>query len=209
VYGKFLGSLLVGVVERNEANISKLPDNNPLSALLPELYGMKSPTIYEVDNVLTRRVGGSPPDFPFPSMTEFYGWASCHNVLGNVRVPLLNINARDDPIVGHFPYDVGNSAYTALAMTPGGGHMGWFESDGSNTMWGVRIWYIQSVMEWLRAVGEDLVEPEEPTFLPIEVANGWTREAGLDHLGCMVVPDVEVKEDRLDASDLHSGSIVR
>lgn len=190
VYSKSMGTNLVAMVKRNDATVSKFPDDNPLKALLPELYGLKSPTLYDVDNVLTRRVGGSPPNFPFSSTMEYYRWASCHHVLGDVRVPLLCINAGDDPIVGHLPYNVGNSPYTVLFVTPSGGHLGWFEPDGSNTRWGVRRWIVQPAIEWLRAVGEDLVEVDPPKFLPVEVVDGWTREVGRDHLGYTVVGDV-------------------
>jgi predicted alpha/beta-fold hydrolase len=42
-------------------------------------------------------------------------------------VPLLAINAKDDPIVHKNPLDCGLNPYVALAITKQGGHLGWFK----------------------------------------------------------------------------------
>lgn len=165
-----------------------MPENR-ITPIIPELFALKSPTLYDVDNCLTRRVGGASPPFPFESAEEYYRWGSSHHVLNDVRVPLLAINAADDPIVGHVPYDVGDNGHVALALTPGGGHLGWFEAAGGR-------WVVQPIIEWLRAVGEDLI-PEHNDFVPIEEDDeGWIREVGNKgaDLGLKVLGDMGIIE---------------
>lgn len=193
VYSKSMGSNIVQLMKKHESDLAQLPESN-LTPIIPELFALKSPTLYDVDNCLTRRVGGSSPPFPFETAEEYYAWGSSHHVLGGVRVPLLAINAADDPIVGHVPYDVGDNGHVALALTPGGGHLGWFEAGGSR--WEVRRWVVKPVIEWLRAVGEDLI-PEHDDFVPIEEDDeGWIHEVGnkREDLSLKVLGDMGIIE---------------
>jgi len=188
VYSKSMGNNIVQLMKKHESTLAQMPENR-ITPIIPELFALKSPTLYDVDNCLTRRVGGASPPFPFESAEEYYRWGSSHHVLNDVRVPLLAINAADDPIVGHVPYDVGDNGHVALALTPGGGHLGWFEAAGGR-------WVVQPIIEWLRAVGEDLI-PEHNDFVPIEEDDeGWIREVGNKgaDLGLKVLGDMGIIE---------------
>ena len=174
-----MGGNLVNLMKRNAEWVLKVPDN-PLTPIMMELNSLKSPKLIEVDSRLTSVVGGSSPPFPFPSAKDYYIWASSHKSLGKTQVPLLAVNAADDPIVRHLPLDVGSNTHVALAVTANGGHLGWFESGES---WGqVRRWITRPVVEWLKVMGEYYVPTNTPP-LNIETVDGWTREIGKSHLG--------------------------
>ena len=52
-----------------------------------------SATLYELDDVYTRRLAG------FNSVTEFYIANSSYHHFKNIKVPTVFINSRDDPII--------------------------------------------------------------------------------------------------------------
>lgn len=54
---------------------------------------LNAATLNELDDLYTRRLAG------FANVTEFYNAMSCSNHLNNIQVPIVFINARDDPIV--------------------------------------------------------------------------------------------------------------
>ncbi|KAH8117410.1 AB-hydrolase YheT [Phellopilus nigrolimitatus] len=184
VYSKGMGSNLTNLMKRNAPAILKLPENR-ITPLMPELYSLKSPTLLDFDSRITRNVGGSSPPFPFTTAWAYYEWASSHRCLGDVRVPLLAMNAADDPMVRHLPLDVGDNGRVALIVTAGGGHLGWFESVGGRC---VRRWVTRPVIEWLRAVGEDL-ESGPSHILQITEVDGWTTEVGREGLGFKILGD--------------------
>lgn len=175
-----MGGNLVTLVKRHLVALSAFPDS-PLAPMLAELLTMKSPTLRDVDSRMTRVAGGSSPPFPFSSARAYYEWASSDHCLGDIRVPLLAVNADDDPIVRSLPLDVGGNGWVVLAVTRGGGHLGWFEA-GSGTWGTVRRWISRPVIEWLKAAAEDIVGRDLPP-LQWEEVDGWTREVGREHLG--------------------------
>jgi len=54
---------------------------------------MNAATLNELDDLYTRRLAG------FNNLSEFYKAMSCSNHLKNIKVPMVFINARDDPVV--------------------------------------------------------------------------------------------------------------
>lgn len=180
---------LINLLKRHTTTVEKMKEDR-LSPIIPKVLAMKKPTLRDFDDTVTRVVGGSSPPFPLPSADAYYRWASSDHHLENIRVPLLALNAADDPVVGHCPLGVGNNGFVALALTKGGGHLGWFESAGAST---IRRWVTRPVLEWLRAVHEDL---ERGEHRPLELVQDgeWTSEAGREHLGVKFLSDVgEVK----------------
>lgn len=90
-----------------------------------------------------------------------------------MRVPLLAINADDDPIVRVLPEEEirragragsgspgssegqkesGEGGNVVMVVTSGGGHLGWFSGRE-----GKRRWISKPIKEWLRAVDEEIV----------------------------------------------------
>lgn len=185
IYSKAMAQNLINLLKRHSATVDKM-DEDRLSPLIPKISAMKKPTLKEFDDTITSVVGGSSPPFPLPNAEAYYRWASSDHHLKDIRVPLLAFNAADDPVVGHCPLDVGNNGLVALALTNGGGHLGWFESAGGKS---VRRWVTRPVLEWLRAVHEDL-ETDNRKPLPIVVQDSeWTTEVGREHLGVKFLGD--------------------
>jgi hypothetical protein len=117
---------------------------------------------------MTSIIGGASPIFPHPSVNDFYKWASCHNDIERVRVPLLAINSDDDPIVQEIPYDQvekNEGGWVALVVTKGGGHLGWFEGHDGKIRW-----INKPVIEWLRAMAEEVVWNEDRWRLTLDQA---------------------------------------
>ncbi len=64
----------------------------------------------------------------FPSVDAYYEGSSSANVIPNVAIPLLCVQAENDPIAPReaIPYDaIAANPNTALVVTPTGGHLGW------------------------------------------------------------------------------------
>ncbi|KAI7870140.1 Alpha/Beta hydrolase protein [Spinellus fusiger] len=88
--------------------------------------------IREYDQELTRKMRG------YTTVSNYYRSASCFQSIEKVRIPLLCINALDDPISlpESIPYDeVKLNPYVILATTQYGGHLGWFENTLKTSRW--------------------------------------------------------------------------
>ncbi|TDL27452.1 AB-hydrolase YheT [Rickenella mellea] len=180
LYSKGMGGNLVKLLQRHLEELATFGPDSRLTAKLPELFAIKSPTLLQVDARVTSIAGGSSPPFPFPTAHDYYKWASSHHCLPDVQVPLLAINAADDPIVHEVPLEVGRNGRVVLFLTKGGGHLGWFES--SDHWREVQRWVTRPVYEWLRATAESLV-PDLERPRDIVERDGWISEVGRDNLG--------------------------
>jgi uncharacterized protein len=171
---------------RFHAKTSSQWTGHPFCDALEAACSLERPTLEEFDHRFTRIGGGyAKPHGPFPFNTawDYYTWASSLHMIGDIRVPFLAINATDDPVVQRYPTEVGGSGYVALGLTPSGGHLGWFESDG---LFRTKRWVTKPVLEWLRAVGEDLAF-DGPIGAEIYEEDGFLKEVGREHFGCKEV----------------------
>lgn len=185
LYSKGLASNLKAVIQKHLKTFEAHPDAEVTKAI-PDLLNHSGTRLWEFDNTVTRLIGGSSPPFPLASHTAYYIWASSHHALRDVQVPFLALNAADDPIVTVLPVDEEPekfSPWIVFGVTQGGGHLGWFE-EGS---WPgqPRRWYRKPVLEWLKAMGEDVVLPTRQTK-PLREKDGWLMEEGRDDIGCRV-----------------------
>jgi len=195
-YSKGMASNLLRLLSRHTASLSRQPDHYVTTAM-HAAFALKSPTLEQFDDKFTSKAGGAPPIFPFPSAKHYYIWASSHYVLPDVRVPLLALNAADDPIVHKVPEDVDNPS-VVLAVTPGGGHLGWFET-GKDGPGSVTRWITKPVIEWLRLVGEDLVLERRTKEVYVS-EDGFFKESGRDDIGCKVIDGGGLVEDTADGN---------
>ncbi|CAH0550174.1 unnamed protein product [Brassicogethes aeneus] len=93
---------------------------------LKEQEILAAATLPELDEAYTRRVHG------LNSITELYQWSSSINYLGNISLPMVFINAKDDPIVPEvllepikkLAQEKPNLMYLEVAH---GGHLGFYE----------------------------------------------------------------------------------
>ena len=183
VYSRGMGQNLVNILRKHTSSLTRDP-NLAVAEAATSACALSWPTVETFDQVFTRIGGGPSPPWPFASAFEYYDYASSHKVLGNIRIPFLSINAADDPVIQEVPMDTKENDWIITVLTPNGGHLGWFESDGG---WGqVKRWMCTPVMEWLRATGEDICRNRQNTKKLQEV-DGFLTEAGLDRLGCKAV----------------------
>ena len=107
---------------------------------------MASKYLYEFDRALQC------PSWGYPTEGAYYRDSASIEPVMDVRVPLLGINAEDDPLAPpeSLPYgEVKSNPYAVLCTTTMGGHLGWFESDGSR-------WFAKPATNFLRRMAEDV-----------------------------------------------------
>ncbi|KIL00421.1 hypothetical protein PAXRUDRAFT_821713 [Paxillus rubicundulus Ve08.2h10] len=183
VYSRGMGQNLVNILKKHVASLARDPGHDVAKAAT-FASALSRPTIDMFDQAFTRIGGGSSPPWPFASAFDYYEYASSHKVLGDVRIPFLSISAADDPVVQEVPMDAKGNAWVVMAMTPNGGHLGWFESDDG---WGqVKRWVSKPALEWLRATAEDIIR-DRPDHRELQEIDGFLTEAGVERLGCRVV----------------------
>lgn len=111
-------------------------------------------TAYDYDREVTAKV------FGYKTVGSYYRHASSIENLLNVKIPLLILHAKDDPIACDkaAPYDECEAnPWTFMAATGGGGHIGWFEWSGGR-------WFPKPIMAFFKKwIDEGVVGAEEPT----------------------------------------------
>ncbi|ODN79060.1 anon-23da protein [Cryptococcus wingfieldii CBS 7118] len=218
VYSSTLGKnvlrLFFRAYDRNPAIFDDA--DSPLAGHMGELKKLRKEAgsrtrLRAVDDVLTCKIGGPRGigAWPFESAAEYYAWASPSNVLSGVKVPLLAINAFDDPVVDGLALPLTGiqaSTHIYTAITRAGGHLGWFDGPlfGSPAKTKHR-WILQPVSEWLEACARDLRAPGEDARaavgvgVEVEEVDGWewVKEArytipGVERVGWKVLREGEV-----------------
>lgn len=183
VYSKGMGGNLLNLVKRHIVPLTTDPEHRVAKAT-PFALALRNPTLRDFDHAFTRFAGGPPPIFPFDSAEDYYVWASSDHVVKDIRVPFLAVNSADDPVVRHVPMDGGGNGLVVMALTTGGGHLGWFEPGDA----GLNRWVTRPVLEWLKIVGNDLVCKPRGKSLYVD-SDGWIRQEGDDQLGCLEIGD--------------------
>lgn len=109
-------------------------------------------TAYDYDREVTAKV------FGYKTVGSYYRHASSIENLLKVKIPLLVLHAKDDPIACDeaAPYDECEAnPYTFMVATNGGGHIGWFEWNGGR-------WFPKPIMAFFKKwVDEGVVGVEE------------------------------------------------
>lgn len=179
MYAKALGRNLLKLLKRHSQIVLREPR---FAEACVRTLKLKRPTIDEFHNVFTRIVGRPAPYFPFETTQQYYQWGSSHEVVGDVKVPFLAINAYDDPVVRHVPIHGGGNGLVVMALTSGGGHLGWFQSGPDSRF---ERWTTQPVLEWLKLVGEELIDDPEIKQKNLYFDDdGFLREDGRQSIGC-------------------------
>ena len=95
---------------------------------------MKANYLHEIDQEITAPAAG------YPTAAAYYRDGTSSDSLLAVQVPLLALNALDDPIVPKecLPFENFQlNPYCILCTTTRGGHIGWYERSG--TRWFTRV----------------------------------------------------------------------
>lgn len=192
IYSRGMSHNLIQLLKTHVSALSRAPSDEVTRAVAATL-SLKSPTIEQFDDTFTRIAGGSPPASPLSSSKEYYEWASSHYVLPQVRVPLLAVNSADDPVVQKVPIDEGiHNRWTVIAVTNGGGHLGWFEN-GTDTR--LTRWITKPVLQWLN-LSVELHNAEQKTLPRILDEDGYIKEEGRAALGCRLIDTLEFSANR-------------
>ncbi|CAI5757983.1 unnamed protein product [Candida verbasci] len=102
---------------------------------------------------------------------EYYRLASPIQRVLKVRVPLLIISSKDDPITGcrSLPYAETNlNPYITMITTTIGGHLGWFTWNGDR-------WYTKPICQFFKNLNEYDVDKQsiEEKDLPMDISKSW------------------------------------
>ncbi|KAI0077123.1 AB-hydrolase YheT [Panus rudis PR-1116 ss-1] len=180
-YRYILGGALRSLLFMHKKVFLEHPDSKITKEVLDELSRKRKLRLLEYDNIVQTRM------FGFKDAWDYYKKISSLNVLDKIEVPLLGINALDDPIIGWkvLPYaQVRRNPWVVLATTSGGGHMGWFEQgpDGS-----ISRWESKPTVQFFRAIMEVKDQfPPRPRPKTIVNSQGFVQQEGS--------PDVAYRE---------------
>ena len=134
----------------------------------------KNPAAYSVnrlrdfDDAFTSRL------FGFNGANDYYRLASPVQRLHKVRVPLIILSSKDDPITGYrtLPHDeVKQNPYTLLITTTVGGHLGWFTLTGKR-------WYADPMAKLMKQLDEHTWSKESvpQTDLPRDLSKVFKHD---------------------------------
>ncbi|CAK7211114.1 hypothetical protein SBRCBS47491_001008 [Sporothrix bragantina] len=132
VYETFMGNNMKKLINRHREAIIKHTDLD-----LDRINQIK--TLYEFDREVQC------PTWGYPTEEAYYRDASSCDLLLDIRIPFMALQAKDDPIAVAEAVPVGEfkqNPYTVLCMTSLGGHLSWFEPGGGR-------WHAKPVTQFL------------------------------------------------------------
>ncbi|KAJ5947143.1 hydrolase [Penicillium verhagenii] len=132
IYSKILGRNMRDIVERHIDMITAIPTIDRDSI-------RKIKYVQDFDRMIQC------PTWGYLTEDAYYRDASCADAMLAIRIPFLAIQAEDDPISPKhgIPFaEFARSPFGVLCMTPGGGHLGWFEADGGR-------WFLKPLTRFL------------------------------------------------------------
>ncbi|KAK7693944.1 hypothetical protein QCA50_003518 [Cerrena zonata] len=160
VYRYVLGGALQALYHRNRAIFLTSPQSTLSTSVLENLFARKRISLVEFDHTITAVAWG------FKDAWDYYANISSPQFLDALRIPLLGINALDDPIMGcaGLPREEAKkNPWFVLVATKRGGHLGWFERHVNG---GLGRWYVKPVKEYFQALLECDPSPRpKPTII--------------------------------------------
>ncbi|EIE22712.1 AB-hydrolase YheT [Coccomyxa subellipsoidea C-169] len=170
IYDRNLAASLCNIYKRHEHLFEGIGGDYQLD------LAANCKTIRDFDDAITR------VSFGWPSVDAYYAGSSSSLSVPNVAIPLLCIQAEDDPIAvkGAIPYEaLADNPNCALVVTPGGGHLGWAAgpegplsapwADNASTEW------LNSVLLELYRHGKLPVKPSESSYARVGGRQGADR----------------------------------
>ncbi|CAI9304380.1 unnamed protein product [Lactuca saligna] len=126
-YNRVMGNNLKGAAKLHQEVYARLSDWEGIE---------KACSIREFNNYSARIAGN------FDAVDSFHRWASSARLVNNVSVPLLCLNAIDDPVCTDeaIPWDeCRKNKNIVLATTQHGGHIAFFEGMSGKSLWWIRV----------------------------------------------------------------------
>lgn len=145
VYSRALASNLRALMKRHLKTFKTRSSPVDLHAL----FSNPSQSLYEFDSIVTRALGR------FKSTEAYYKSQSSIHAVGKIKVPLLSLNALDDPIVtiDAAPIECAlDNPYLVMAITKHGGHLGWFEG-----FWKPTRMINRPIIEWFKSMNQAIL----------------------------------------------------
>ncbi|CAM6105672.1 unnamed protein product [Calypogeia fissa] len=144
VYNQNLASALTKIFAKHASVFEGIGGefNVPLAA--------NAKTVRDFDEGITR------VSFGFKTVDEYYFYSSSSRNIKDVKIPLLCIQAQDDPIApsaGIPRADIQSNLNCALVVSPAGGHLGWIAGQGG--IFGPP-WTDPLVMDYLRLLNKSV-----------------------------------------------------
>ncbi|CAK9438349.1 uncharacterized protein LODBEIA_P25730 [Lodderomyces beijingensis] len=132
----------------------------------PSKYNLKF--LRDFDEYFTSRL------FGLNSADEYYRLASPVQRLLRVRVPVLIVSSKDDPVVGSrsLPYsETKLNPYVTMVTTSVGGHLGWFKWNGER-------WYVEPICKFFKVLDQFDADGGSITQknLPIDISKSWKHD---------------------------------
>ncbi|RPD70517.1 AB-hydrolase YheT [Lentinus tigrinus ALCF2SS1-7] len=180
IYRWVLGGALRTLLHLHRRVFLEAPELPVSRATLENFFNRPRVTLRQYDETIQA------PLFGFESAWDYYAKISSYKVIPGIKVPCLAINSIDDPITGprSLPTSqVARSPYLILAVTQGGGHLGWYERTGDGR---IGRWYAKPVVQFLAALLEYGQEQRRKPGLVLLGAD-HARQAGRDDVGFRVL----------------------
>lgn len=153
LYGDFLMRKLRQRILHNEVAIRRFEEERGVSIDFPSI--IKARTAFELDDRFNKHVYAG-----FKSPEEYYNLVSCLPYLAQVKVPVLVIHSKNDPICEfrHVPVELLKSLPNyLLVFTPKGSHVEFFVGKK------MKRWNVAPVANFLNIVEEEVGRPAQPT----------------------------------------------
>ncbi|KAL2069341.1 hypothetical protein VTL71DRAFT_15679 [Oculimacula yallundae] len=150
IYSRSIANGLKAYVQLHKEEIREFCTNINLERVNKTVY------FHEFDEEVTAPAGG------YPTAGAYYRDGSSVDALLAVRVPLLALNALDDPIVPEECLPFANARlnpYCVLCTTTLGGHLGWFELGGNR-------WVTRAAERFLNSLVDDFDMSQSPEIVP-------------------------------------------
>ncbi|KAF8590667.1 AB-hydrolase YheT [Ramaria rubella] len=126
---------------------------------------------------------------------QFLHNTSCAKSIAGVRIPLICLNARDDPLLpeSYLPVNqVKASKHVVMVVTDRGGHLGWVTANTERKR-EMDVWYTPAIIEYFRAMLR--IREDTPRITPRATVSdklGMVRQVGRPNVGFLEVLEKDI-----------------
>ncbi|KAH7343543.1 Alpha/Beta hydrolase protein [Rhizoctonia solani] len=154
---------------------------------LAEVFGTSFCGMRWIDDRVASQMAGC------KNAKDYYERNSSSEFLSGVKVPLLGLNACDDPIASKtIPYAAARSnGHFVLATTEGGGHLGWFTQENGE----LKRWYTRPLSSFLLPSLQFHDQSSTPAPSPTLNSDGMIWDAKRPEIQCREISNSEIPAD--------------
>lgn len=150
-----MGRFYVYVMTENQKQIIRAHQDQLLSPKNKEKHGIDEQKIWQATSLDDLDEAFTIQLFGYKSVKEYYHEMSCYRHIPNIKIPLLILNAEDDPVVPKellvYPLKAAETQpYTIFVLTKHGGHLGFYERGFFRPS--EHTWMDRLIMEYSEAI---------------------------------------------------------